>query len=100
MLGNVGSVLFDSDTTTATCEVTVPTPFVAVNIYVVVTEGETAFVPDAATAPTLGVIETLVAPVVVQDRVEDSPAVIVTGLAVKLAVGEPGEATLKTYTAL
>ena len=63
------------------------------------TDGETTFDPDAETDPIPGLIEMLVAPEVVQESVEEPPAVMVVGLAVKVAVGLPGEATLKTYTA-
>ena len=70
--------------------VTVPPALLAVIVYVAVTEGETVVELEAATAPIPLSIETLVAPVVVQDRVEDWPTRIVVGLAVKLTVGGRG----------
>ena len=63
----------------------------------VVAEGVTTFVPEAATDPMLGLIETLVAPVVFQDKVAEPPGAIVVGVAEILDVGAPGlEATLYT----
>jgi hypothetical protein len=52
----------------------------------VVTDGDTVAVPDAATEPIPGAIETVVAPVVFQASVLLLPATIVDGDAVKLAI--------------
>jgi len=59
-------------------------------VYVVLEFGDTNHEPFALTAPIPGEIETLVALVVVQDRVVDWPAEIVEGWAEMVAVGGPG----------
>jgi hypothetical protein len=58
---------------------------------VVVVVGLTAVVPDKATVPTPLSMVTLVASVTLQLKVEDSPAVIVDGIAEKeLIIGTDG----------
>jgi hypothetical protein len=60
----------------------------------VVVLGDTARVPVAETVPTVGLIETVVAPVTFQLKVEDEPAVI-GEVAVKLVItGTPVWATV------
>jgi hypothetical protein len=67
--------------------VTVPPGPVAVNVYCVVFVGLTTAVPEGETAPMPWSIETVVAFVVVQVRVEVCPGVMVEGEAESIAVG-------------
>lgn len=87
-------------TLTVTFCVVVPEPFVAVIVYVVVAVGATVVEPEAATAPTPGLIETPVAPVVDQLKVLVCPDVMLVGLALSEAVGFAAEVegTWTTYT--
>src|SRR5437660_1683238 len=66
-------------TVTVVWALTLPFEFVAVNVYAVVLTGLTDMVPDTATVPMLGEIDTDVAPVVVQESVVDPPRVICDG---------------------
>ncbi len=67
----------------------------------VVVVGVTVAVPEATTAPTLGLIEIVTAPVTTHCRVEDCPAPIVPGVAVKLVITGTLEAfTLTTVVAV
>lgn len=74
-------------TVTVVLAVAVPPIPVAVKVYSVVSVGLTTVLPEAETTPMPWLIETVVAPVVDQVRVEVWPAVIVDGDAVSLAVG-------------
>jgi hypothetical protein len=58
-------------------------PFDAVSIYVLLSDGDTLRVPDVLTVPTPWLIVTTVAPVTAHCRVEDCPALIAPGVAVK-----------------
>lgn len=62
---------------------------VAVKVYSVVLVGLTTVVPDAETIPIPWLIETVVAFVVAQVKVEVFPAMIVAGEAESVAVGAP-----------
>jgi hypothetical protein len=84
----MAAVGINSCTVTVAVAVTVPPLLpVAVNVYVVVVVGLTVVEPDAATVPIPLSMETLVALVVLQVRVEEPPTEMVTGFAVSLAVG-------------
>src|SRR5689334_8122393 len=74
-------------TVTVAVAVFVPPAPLAVRVYVVVAAGITIAEPLSACAPTPLSIETLVAFVVVQVSVDDSPAVIDVGLALNEIVG-------------
>ena len=74
-------------TVTVVDAVAVPPGPVAVNVYFVVFVGLTTLVPEGETAPMPWSIETVVAFVVVQVRVEVCPAVMVEGEAESFAVG-------------
>jgi hypothetical protein len=80
-------------TVTVTCLVTLPVALVAVSVKVVVAYSVPVALPEEETAPTLGVIEQDVAPVVLQLNVVLPPALILEGLAVKLFItgGEAAE---------
>ena len=67
--------------------VAVPPSPLAVRVYVVDELGDTDRDPLVLTSPIPWSMETLVAPVVVQDNVEDWPLSIVVGLADSVAVG-------------
>jgi hypothetical protein len=77
-------------TVTVAVQCTVPPVPEAVSVYVVVVESETDFEPEAATLPTPLLIDTEVAFSVVQESVEESPAVIEVGEAVRVQVGAGG----------
>src|ERR1022692_3633017 len=68
-------------TVTVTAAVTEVTPSapVAVRGYVVVVDGETLLLPFTGTVPTPLLMVTVLAPVVVQDRSEDWPWLILVG---------------------
>jgi len=66
--------------------VVVPAGLAAVNVYVVVAVGETVELPDALTAPTVGEIDVLDAPVTCQDSCVLEPTKIFVGLAVKVEI--------------
>ena len=84
----MAAVGINSSTVTVAVAVTVPPLLpVAVKVYVVVVVGLTVVEPDAATVPMPLSIETLVALVVLQVRVEEPPTEMVTGFAVSFAVG-------------
>ena len=74
-------------TVTVVDAVAVPPGPVAVKVYCVVFVGLTTLVPEGETAPMPWSIETVVAFVVVQVRVEVSPAVMDEGEAESFAVG-------------
>jgi hypothetical protein len=65
--------------------VAVLTAFLAVNTYSVVAAGRTTTL-DPLTAPRPGLIERLVAPLTLQERVLAPPEATVDGLALKLAI--------------
>jgi hypothetical protein len=71
---------------------------------VVVEAGEQEVLPEAATAPIPGAMETDVAPLVFQLSVELPPELMLDGLAVKLFItggaGGGGEAEIVTVTCL
>ena len=56
--------------------------------------GDTTSVPDEETVPMPWSIETEVASVTVQDKVEDCSVVMLLGFAVKTIPGAPGTATV------
>jgi len=70
-------------TVTVACEVTVPLLFVAVSVYVVVVEGDTAFDVVPVTVPTPLLIESVGAgvPDTVHDNVDELPLTIDAGVA-------------------
>src|SRR6266849_190545 len=74
-------------TVTTTGAVTVrasaPVPAVAERVYVVVTAGDTTRLPLSGRFVPTPLISTRSAPVVVQDRVEDSPVMMLVGVASK-----------------
>jgi len=74
-------------TVTVTLAVFVPAAFVAVTVYVVVTEGITACDPVSATVPIPWSMLTDVAFALLQLNVAESPAVIVPGCAWMLTAG-------------
>jgi hypothetical protein len=76
----------EAATVTVTCLVTLPVALVAVNVNVVVVVSEPVALPEAETGPTLGAIETDVAPLVLQLSVVLPPALMLEGLAVKLFI--------------
>ncbi len=70
--------------------ITLPLELVAVKVYVVVAEGVTVRIPEAGTAPMPLLIEMALAPETFHCKVEDCPAIIVPGLALKdNIVGNP-----------
>ena len=75
------------DTVTVAEALAEPAELVAVRVYVVVTEGETALFPDVDTPPIPWSIETEVALVVDQLRVEEAPGEIEVGFVLKVIVG-------------
>jgi len=75
------------DTVIVTCRVIVPPAPLAVSVYVVVAVGDTGAEPESGREPRPLSIVTVVAFVVVHVRVDDWPAMIAVGFAVKLAVG-------------
>ena len=81
-------------TVTVALAVADPLLFLAVSVYVVVAAGLTGTeVPD--TAPTLGLILRLAAPLTLQDNVLEPPVMIVEGVALKLAIaGTPEDSTV------
>jgi hypothetical protein len=82
-------------TVTVVEDVESPMLLVAVMIYVVVEEGDTALVPEEDTAPMPGLMETDVAPVTLHDNVDGLPEVTELGLALKLMIaGRPEGATV------
>src|SRR5438132_14321029 len=70
-------------TFTVTVEVTVFELLIAVNVYVVVADGETEKDPDSGWEPTPWSITTVVAPSVTQERVTGCPKRTVGGVAEK-----------------
>lgn len=77
-------------TVTEVADVAVPPAPVAVNVYCVVADGDTFMDPEAATEPMPWLMEIDVAFVVVQVRVAEFPAVMVTGDADSVAIGAAG----------
>ena len=77
-----------------------PEALVAVKIYVVVTVGDTTFVPEVATVPTALLMLTEVALEVDHVRVEELPEVIEAGEADRLAVGKAEVDALTVTVAL
>ena len=77
-------------TVTVAAEVAVPFTLVAVNVYSVVDDGETAIDPDEATTPMPLLIVTVEAYAVVHDNVAELPGATVAGEAVRVAVGTTG----------
>ena len=76
-----------ASTVTVTGAVTVlPSAPVALIVYVVVVAGETVALPLAATLPMPGKMDTVVAPEVVQLKVDCPPAAMVLGLATKRTI--------------
>jgi hypothetical protein len=61
-------------------------PAVAVSVYVVVSDGETDLLPDSATEPISGAIDTLEAPLTFQLIIALLPIVIDDGFALKSAI--------------
>jgi hypothetical protein len=89
----------EAETVTVTCLVTLPAALVAVNVKVVVEAGEPVALPEVATAPTPGAIETDVAPVVLQPSVVLPPELMLDGVAVKLLItGNEGGGAAETVT--
>jgi hypothetical protein len=72
---------------TVTCFVAVPLGPVAVRVYVVVALGLTDVLPFWGWLPMPLSIETVVAFVVVHERVEDCPGAMLVGFAVNVAIG-------------
>jgi hypothetical protein len=72
-------LLLPALTLTRADAVLVPTPFVAVNVYMVVAEGETTTDPDAAWLPTPLFIFTAVAPATFHESVEVPPGMMPAG---------------------
>jgi hypothetical protein len=81
-------------TATVAVAVAVPAEFVAVRVYVVVEAGCTVADPNPPTAPTVGAIDTVVAPVVAHASVEDPPGMIALGVAVKEVIVGAGKVTV------
>lgn len=77
-----------------------PEALVAVKIYVVVTVGDTTFVPEVATVPTALLMLTEVALEVDHVRVEELPEVIEAGETDRLAVGKAEVDALTVTVAL
>jgi hypothetical protein len=84
----VGGIAF---MVTVATEVAVPLTLVAVKVYCVVDDGETAMDPDAATTPMPLSIVTVEAYAVVHDNVAELPGATVAGEAEMLAVGTTGD---------
>ena len=78
-------------TVTVAWAVTVPLGPDAVNVYVVVLEGDTVLEPDVETPPIPGLIEALVTPLLDQNNVEEFPNIIDEGLALIEADGGGGQ---------
>jgi hypothetical protein len=84
VVGGVGGVIGVEEPVTRTWVVAValvPVELVAVSVYTVVALGTTALLPAKATLPIPWSMLAVVAPATLQLRVEDSPAVILAGLA-------------------
>ena len=77
-------------TVTVAVAVALPPAPVAVSLYVVVCVGETVTFPEAFCVPTPLSIETDPALKVDHDSVDESPALIMDGLALKLRIAGPG----------
>jgi hypothetical protein len=83
---------------TVTPAVTEPAAFVAVSVAVVVAGRATVREPEVPTVPMLGLIETDVAPVVLQVSVDDAPGAIEISEAVSVAVVGAAGDTVVTVT--
>src|SRR5215472_8674388 len=88
--GAAGGAAAGAFTETTAVAVEEPPGPVAVIVYVVESEGVTFVEPSAVTVPTPGSIESCVASVEFQVRVEDSPLLTVVGLACNVTVGRAG----------
>ena len=91
----VGHGLADVTVTVAVA-VELPPPFVAVRVYVVVVAGLTDVLVVPVTTPTPWSIESVVAPVTLQESVELAPGAIEVGDAVKDAITGTGTAVTVT----
>jgi hypothetical protein len=81
---------------TVTLAVELPPPFVAVSVYVVVAVGLTDVLVVPVTGPTPWSIESVVAPVTLQESVELAPGAIDAGDAVNDAITGTGTAVTVT----
>ena len=92
-----GAVAF---TVTVADDVTDPTEFVAVSVYVVVAVGDTLRLPDAATVPIPWLMVTDVAFAVLHVSVDDCPELMVVGDADSEAVGSELTVTVAVSVSL
>jgi hypothetical protein len=98
-LSTVGTAPPTVTVTAAETEVTPSAP-VAVRVYVVVADGETLVLPFADTVPTPLLIVTVEAPVVVQDKSEVPPLLMLVGDAAKRTIAGLDAPTVTVTLAL